>query len=367
MRVLLCTPYLQAERYVKGGINIWGNNLVDYYLHYNNEIEIDYVSFDRIFDNQENTPLLSRIFYGLKDYWSSIKTTKKKLDKEGPYDVLHLCTSAQLGLLKDYVVIRIAHQHNVKVALHLHFGRSSELLEGNNWESIFFRKVIAIADSVIAIDDISYKAIKNKSYHNSYYLPNPLSLPTIQLIEKLKYGIKRVPNKVLYVGHVIPSKGIFELVEACMDLAGIELHLVGTVNDEIRSSLSKNASKRDNGNWLIIHGGLSHEKVIEEMLSCDVFALPSYTEGFPNVILESMACGCAIVATKVGAIPEMLSDDCGICIEPKNISELRNGIKKMIEDDIAPQYRINAQKRVYERYAMPTVWSSLVKIWESTR
>ena len=48
------------------------------------------------------------------------------------------------------------------------------------------------------------------------------------------------------------------------------------------------------------------KKQEKDYAQADLFVFPSYSEGFPNVILESMAAGCAIVTTNVGAIPQML-------------------------------------------------------------
>ena len=107
------------------------------------------------------------------------------------------------------------------------------------------------------------------------------------------------------------------------------------------------------------------------MLSCDIFVLPTYTEGFPNVILESMACGCAIVTTPVGAIPEMLEEEngkqYGILVSPQNVQELKEGIEKMLNNETLKQEcRKNVQQRVNERYNIDTVWKQMSKIWEET-
>jgi glycosyltransferase involved in cell wall biosynthesis len=108
------------------------------------------------------------------------------------------------------------------------------------------------------------------------------------------------------------------------------------------------------------------------MLSANVFCLPSYTEGFPNVILESMACACPIVATSVGAIPDMLNIDetdenkCGICITPRNVDELKHAMSFLLNNTcIAKKYGENARKRVLENYGMPIVWERMENIWDS--
>ena len=58
--------------------------------------------------------------------------------------------------------------------------------------------------------------------------------------------------------------------------------------------------------------------VIRHIAKADLLVLPSYTEGAPMVVLEAMACGRAILATSVGAVPEMFDiggpEECGVCI-----------------------------------------------------
>ena len=113
---------------------------------------------------------------------------------------------------------------------------------------------------------------------------------------------------------------------------------------------------------------MPHDEVIKEMLAAGVFCLPSYTEGFPNVILESMACGCSIIATPVGAIPEMLQFDsnemCGLKVSVGDVDSIVKQISELLfNNDLRYNCRRNAVKRVNELYAIPVVWNQLQKIW----
>lgn len=67
-------------------------------------------------------------------------------------DVMHLCTSASLGLLKDFLLLRLASHKNIKKVLHLHFGRVPDLVKKNNWEWKLLSKVLKMSDKVIAMD-----------------------------------------------------------------------------------------------------------------------------------------------------------------------------------------------------------------------
>ena len=84
-----------------------------------------------------------------------------------------------------------------------------------------------------------------------------------------------------------------------------------------------------------------------------------------------MACACPIVTTRVGAIPEMLDiaqgDNYGLCVEPKNVAQLKTAIEKMLDDRVyALQSGANAQQRVNALYSMPSVWKQLEDIWNGS-
>ena len=77
---------------------------------------------------------------------------------------------------------------------------------------------------------------------------------------------------------------------------------------------------------------------LEEVSKCGLFVLPSYTEGFPNVIVEAMLLKKPIIATTVGAIPEILSENCGMLIKPKSSNDLFESLKFLIENTANRKY-----------------------------
>lgn len=364
MKVLLCSPY-DTSQTIAGGIAVWAKNIVDYYNDNPCNISLEIVPFNRKTSVDLKQSFFIRFKSGLGDYRASLKYLWTRLRKKDN-DVLHLCTSASFSLLKDYLILRKAAKNGAKTIIHFHFGRIPELAVQRNWEWRLLCLVSKLANEIIVIDESSYKTMKEAGFNNVYYLPNPLSESVTKQIESEKDKIKRIPRKIMFVGHVIPTKGVFEVVEACKDLPNIELHIVGkatsTIVEEMRNIVG-NDSK-----WLIFRGELPHDRVIEEMLSTDIFILPSYTEGFPNVILESMACGCHIISTTVGAIPEMLDiegdNPCGICVQPKNVMELRKAIILSLDSpDIAESHTKYAVEKVNEEYSMQRVWQQLLRIW----
>ena len=157
-----------------------------------------------------------------------------------------------------------------------------------------------------------------------------------------------------------------ELVEVCTQIDGVELIMIGPDLGQLRSTLREIASQRENGDWLTFTGELTRDQVLSYYKSCSLFCLPSYSEGFPYVIMESMACGCPIIATDVGAIPDMLADECGMVVKPKNVEQLKTAINRMLEGyDMAITMGNNAFHKVMMDYSIESVYNSYKSIWNN--
>lgn len=363
LRILLCTPYNGASDKNPGGIVIWSRNIMQQHIQeLNNEIEVDLLPADRNTYIHDHMSRFQRICIGIYEYWQIIIRLKEKLRDE-KYDMLHLSTSASLGLFKDYVILHYALKKGLRTVIHFHFGRIPQLARSRNWEWKLLVKVCQMADSAIVMDQKSFLTLQNEGLKQVFYLPNPVS----PQVEEVKMNKQRIARKVLFVGHVVPAKGVCELVQACSEIENVELHLIGQVQDAMRQQLLELSHHAE---WLHVHGGMLHEEAINEMLTCSVLVLPSYSEGFPNVILEGMACRCPIVATNVGAIPEMLYADstspAGILVRPKQVEELKNAIVRLLSDDSLSQMMAdNAFHRVMELYSPSVVYRQLAEIWKA--
>lgn len=369
MKVLLCSPFDDGNPIHTGGIALWAKNLKSYYesLNDKNGLELDILSCNRSYYINLSDSLFSRLKGGVRDYLSKVRELRALLKKQH-YEVVHVCTSASLGLLRDLLFLRAIRKNHSRSVIHFRFGRIPELSKKRNWEWMLLKMVVSKADRVIVIDSQSLHTLENKGFDNVVYLPNPLQEKTLELIEKNK-GMERQTGSILFVGHVIPSKGTQELVQAVKSCEGLRLLFAGLVEEEDRDSLVNLAGKGSE-NWLSFLGHVGYEETIRQMLSCDVFVLPSYTEGFPNVILEAMACGCAIIATTVGAIPEMLEEEegghYGLLVKPKDVEELKFALRKITDDVILKnECSKNARKRVSEKYSMDRIWNDMVNEWRN--
>lgn len=364
MKILLASPIGKA-----GGIARWTEHILRHYASVKSSqtFEINHISMSLTpAQNVIHRNLWHRIRRGVTGYYAVCRKINKELcDK--CYNVFHFTSSASISLAKDLLLTRIAHKHGVKAIVHFHFGRIPELKNKNNWEWKLLCAVVKVVDTAVVIDKLSYDVLLDSGYTNIRLLPNPIA-PKVQDIIRKNNNLVREDNTILFVGHGIRTKGIYELVDACRNIPNIKVKMLGTILDSVKKDIYKYSNY---ASWLDIKGEIPYDDVIKEMLKCDIFVLPTYTEGFPNVILESMACGCAIVTTTVGAIPEMLMEDksghYGIMIEPRNAGLLNDAINKMLNnEDFKTQCRLNVQHRVYEKYNIEVIWQHMVEIWKET-
>lgn len=356
IRVLLASP----KGNISGGIARWTEHVLNYYNSVNNQpVQLSFYNTAR--KKQAPSGFINRLYKGIIEY-SSLIWGLRCFMKVNNIDVFHFTSSASLGLIRDIIFIYLAQLYNISTVIHFRFGRTPDILKCKNWECLLLKYIVSIVDVAIFIDSSSYDAMKREGFDNIELLPNPIS-PTISTIIKKNGHIKREDRLILYVGHCYKEKGVYELVDACKSIPNLKLKLVGSIQNNIKTDLLK-----EGNGFLEICGEETYDRIIEDMLSCDIFVLPSYTEGFPNVILEAMACGCAIIATNVGAIPEMLDANgdgkCGIVIKPKNVNELKKALMELLDDNMKKDiFKKLSQQRVNKEYSMPVVWKKMEDIW----
>ena len=269
--------------------------------------------------------------------------------------------------MRDILFLSLSRLFGVPSVYHIRFGRIPELVKAKNWEWRLLHRAIRLAGKVIVIDEATQAALKGLIPADKLVLlPNciPLKPPRLGPANQLN-GTK----KILFLGWVIAYKGIGELMEAwnMVDQNCWELTLAGPGHSSYRQEAAKLAKRSARVRFL---GDVPQCDAWKLMQQADIFVLPSHTEGFPNVILEAMAAGTAIVASRVGAIPEMLNDKtqrpCGLVVEPKNSRALAEALRRLMDDaPLRAELGQRAREKVASHYETDVVFRKLLKIWSA--
>ncbi len=284
------------------------------------------------------------------------KRNLKRMILHEKIDILHIATSGGFGFYRDLQLLKIARTNNVKTILHFHFGRIPALISSKKGlEYQLFLKCLEYSDFLISIDKNTFECL-NSNWISSYYVPNPTILHANLYSSNSK--------NILFVGHVTPEKGIFELINSFSVFSkrfpDWKLFIVGPCQKRVKKEMERKCSL----NGVTFFGPVSHEEVISFMRDSSFLVLPSYTEGMPNVILEAMSCGLPCIGTSVGNMPEMLKDT-GMIVPPKSVTALNDALSRMATDK---QLRERLSSASYERIAkeyMPSlVIQKMIEVWE---
>jgi glycosyltransferase involved in cell wall biosynthesis len=142
---------------------------------------------------------------------------------------------------------------------------------------------------------------------------------------RCRLGLAQEDRLIVYVGRLVPAKGLRELVEAFTSLqaevAGCRLALVG--DGPMRGELQALIADARLALRITLTGGLPPQGVADWLGASDVLTLPSWSEGYPNVVVEALACGRPVVATDVGGTREIVREDNGILVPPRDVGALR--------------------------------------------
>jgi glycosyltransferase involved in cell wall biosynthesis len=133
-------------------------------------------------------------------------------------------------------------------------------------------------------------------------------------------------TNIVFVGNLIPTKGINELLSAFIGLQKKMPEVVLDIIGEGPLKVTIENKVKELGLNIKVHGSLTLVDVAHKIRTSSLLVLPSYREGVPNVLLEAFASGIPVVATKVGGIPEVVNDNVGILVEAKNTDALQEAI-----------------------------------------
>ncbi len=129
---------------------------------------------------------------------------------------------------------------------------------------------------------------------------------------------------LLYVGNLKQTKGCVDLLEAFPALLASQpqARLVYVGAGPCRAELLQRASALGCADRVDLMGAVAHTQLGDWFRAADLLCLPSHNEGVPNVVLEAMACGTPVVASRVGGIPEVLPEYAGILVPARDRAAL---------------------------------------------
>lgn len=166
------------------------------------------------------------------------------------------------------------------------------------------------------------------------------------------YGIKNVHKIIGVVGRLSPEKGQVIFLKAFQK--AVKMHPEAKaliVGDGPDKGMLEEYCKRNGIDDKVVFTGYQ-EDVANFYQVFDILALPSFTEGLPNAVLEAMLFGVPVIATSVGGVPEVINNSNGILVPPDNYELLADKMIKLLQDDgLRKSLGMKGRESLYPRFS----------------
>jgi glycosyltransferase involved in cell wall biosynthesis len=181
--------------------------------------------------------------------------------------------------------------------------------------------------------------------------------PRDQRSIRTKLDIPVDEKMIVYVGRFVEAKGLRELIQAFQQLARsddkVSLALIG--DGVMKAELVNLIDAAGLQGRVRIPGGQPPDQVAEWICASNLLTLPSWSEGYPNVVVEGLACGRPVVATDVGGTREILNERNGILIEPRKSDVLQGALDQALRADWDFSAIAESMRRTWDDVAVETL------------
>lgn len=253
-------------------------------------------------------------------------------------EICHIATAFGLSFVKHSVCVAISRLLGSKILLHPHC--SFYFLyerQGKGWQW-FVRKVVGLCHGVVILSSEWNKLKEVVPDCQLYFLPN-----AINIADYVDAGREKAESKsdkhclhVLYLGHIGKEKGSFDLLSAAKTVLKLKYDVVfefvgqeqavGEINQLTAQIVDAGLEQN-----IRIKPAVAGAEKIKLFRSADIFVYPSYHEGMPMAVIEALACGLPIIATRVGGIPDLVFPGVnGLLVSAGQPDHLANAIQQLV-------------------------------------
>lgn len=275
---------------------------------------------------------------------------------------VHLHTASRASFWRKYSFYLLARWGGIPVIWHVHGGAFDRFFaESRPWQRRLIRGALRGAFRVVALSP-RWAALLREACPGAEVVVIPNG---VAVAERL-VPVAREAHCVLFMGRITRDKGVFDLLEALRAIAPgrpeARLRMAGAGAEEAMARRARELGVADRLEFLGWVSGPHKDAVIA---GAGVLVLPSYIEGLPVILLEAMALGTPVVATRVGGVPELVQDgETGLLVEAGDTAALAAALMRILnEPELAARLGRQGRERVKREFAIDIVLSRLGNIY----
>lgn len=248
------------------------------------------------------------------------------------YDLFHIHVATRGSTFRKGLYLRRVKRAGKRAILHVHGAEYLDFYDGlKGWRQKAVEDLFRQADLVLALSDRWKQELEKRfSMKKCAVLENGIDPRRFR--EAVSDPAENRASFLL-MGRLGARKGVYDLIEAAeaavREDPRITLTLVG--DGEVEQVRALVAAKGLSSH-ISVFGWAGEEEKLRYLKQAGVVILPSYHEGLPVFLLEGMAAGKAVISTRVGAIPEVVTGENGILAEPGDIPALTAAMLRFSRD-----------------------------------
>jgi len=245
--------------------------------------------------------------------------------------IVHINTSLnRRAYWRDLAYLVAARAAGARVLYQVHGGALPEDFIGRSrLAASFLRATLRLPDAIVVLAQNELKAYRAFVPRQSVsVVPNAIDWADYAALTRVRRD-PTAPLRLLYIGRIARDKGLFEAIEGVRIARnrGVAAHFVIAGNGPDAGALQRAAEKAGIAGAVEFAGPAYGGAKIELLRAADVLLLPTYAEGLPYALLECMAAGVPPITTKVGAIPDVVTEGVhGLFVPPRESLPIADAI-----------------------------------------
>jgi glycosyltransferase involved in cell wall biosynthesis len=288
----------------------------------------------------------------------------------GGVDVLHINLAAYGSAYRKLILAHLARAFSIPYIVHIHTGRFDKFLNRASPRlTAALGRFFEQSAGVIVLGH-GFRCLIGKRF--------PRLEAKVHILANATPSLRRTRSEVrsgdrlqlTAVGYIGPNKNTAQLIEALGRLKSRTDWVATIAGDGFIDTARMHVNRLGLADRVSLPGWIDHAAVQELLDRTDIFVLPSLSEGMPMTILEALSLGVPVVATPVGAIPDVVGHERnGLLIPVGDLDALVNAIARLLDDgDLrrslgAQGLRDHAERHDIERYMerLKGIWSAAVR------
>jgi glycosyltransferase involved in cell wall biosynthesis len=226
------------------------------------------------------------------------------------------------------------------------------------------KNAVRYADDIIVLSAGVQKYFKDKYNRNTVFIPNGVNKPRRIKAKEIteKWGLEK-DGYILFLGRLVPEKGIHYLVEAYRSVK-TDKRLVVAGGSSDTDLFMKKLKTMGEGDERIVFTGFVQGRELEELYSnAYIYVLPSDLEGMPLSLLEAMSYGNCCVTSDISECSEVVGDK-AVVFEKGNVAALEKKLQMLCDDNaLVKKYKMGAAEYICGKYNWDDVVRQTVRLY----